>query len=105
MSVESIKRLVQCENEAKERLEKARRELEEMRAQARDDARLMVEGLNKENVEKLLLLEKEVEEYIKMVDEKLKQELEMKIRELKNIKNRKNVVSALVEHVSGANGK
>lgn len=105
MSVESIKRLVQCENEAKERLEIARRELEEMRVQARDDARLMVDGLKKENESKLLLLEKEVGEYIKIVDEKLKSELEMKIKELRNIRNRKDIVSALVKHVSGANLK
>lgn len=105
MSVESIKKLVQCENDAKERLEKARRELEEMKVQAREDAKSMVEGLGEENEKRLLELEREVEEYIKIVEEKLRSELDAKVKELGRIKDRKGVVSALVDHVSGVSGK
>lgn len=103
MSVESIKKLVQCESEAKERLERARREQSEVRAKAKDDARLMVEGLRRENEEKLAQLEKEVEEYIRVVGEKLRADMEMKIKGLKDIRNRREVVDVLVRHVCDTN--
>lgn len=105
MSVESIKKLVRCESEAKERLEHARREQGEMKAQASKDAKFMVEDLKKENEEKLRALEKEVEEYIKMVDGKLRAGMEDKIKSLNSIKNRKKTIDILVEHVSGINKK
>ncbi|KAH9411976.1 hypothetical protein HK407_02g04230 [Ordospora pajunii] len=105
MSVESIKRLVQCENDAKERLENARRELEETKAQARADANMMLEGLKKENEKKLHALEKEVGEYMKVIEEKLSAELEDRVKALNNIRNREKIVSMLVQHVCGVEKK
>ncbi|KAM0671417.1 hypothetical protein CWI42_021280 [Ordospora colligata] len=105
MSVESIKRLVQCENDAKERLETARKELEDTKAQARADAKIMLEGLKKENEQKLHVLENEVREYMKLVEEKLGTELEDRIRALNNIRDRERIVSVLVEHVCGVEKK
>ena len=105
MSVESIKRLVQCENDAKERLETARKELEDTKAQARSDAKIMLEGLKKENEQKLHVLENEVREYMKLVEEKLSTELEDRIRSLNNIRDRERIVSVLVEHVCGVEKK
>lgn len=103
MSVESIKKLVLCESEAKERLEKARREQSEMKAQARMDAETMVEDLRRQNGERLAQLEKEVEEHVKMVDERLRADMEANVAALENVKNRQKIIDALVERVCRAN--
>jgi vacuolar-type H+-ATPase subunit H len=101
MSEEGIRKLVQCENKAKERLNSARREHEQMKAQALRDAMEVVEELRRRNNERLGELEREVEEYIRTVEEKLRAENEARVEELRNVKNREKIIEALVHRVAG----
>jgi uncharacterized protein YdeI (YjbR/CyaY-like superfamily) len=100
MSEDGIKRLVQCENRARERLNSARREHEQMKAQASRDAMEVVEQLKQKNSERLEALEREINEYIKMVEEKLRAGNEVRIESLRNVRNRESIIEALVRRVT-----
>jgi uncharacterized protein YdeI (YjbR/CyaY-like superfamily) len=100
MSEDGIKRLVQCENRARERLNSARREHEQMKAQASRDAMEIVEQLKQKNSERLEALEREINEYIKMVEEKLRAGNEVGIESLRNVRNRESIIEALVRRVT-----
>ncbi|WUR05073.1 uncharacterized protein VNE69_12058 [Vairimorpha necatrix] len=90
MSTESIKKLVQFEKQAKDMLEEANNKYEEMKRQAREDAKEVVK-IEKENSKKKIEdLKKTVDEYIELVEKNKKEEFEEKIKSLKinDLKNK-----------------
>lgn len=100
MSVEGIRKLVQCENQAKERLKLARKEQEIMKAQAHKDAMESVKKLEVKNKERLESLEQEVNKYIEMVKEKLEEDLKIRSDTLSNVQSKEAIIESLVKHIT-----
>lgn len=98
---DSIKRLIQCEEEARERIEQMRLYKEGMKRQALHDAELLVQIVESKNEQAIECMKSHAEEYI----EALRSELDNDLRLFESEMSRKNLdslVDAIVHLVSGA---
>jgi F0F1-type ATP synthase membrane subunit b/b' len=100
MTTESIKRLIQCEREAKEMINKARKERESARSKARVDAKEVVDSLKKELSEELEVISKENKESLKIIEEQLAKKSDERIAGLKDVlTGKEELVKILVDKV------
>lgn len=100
MSTESIKKLVQFENEAKELLNEAYKKYDDMKKQAHDDAMEVVMLEKESKFEELVKLEEQFKNDIFEEKNKKKNEFDFKIEKLENITNEDSIVEELVKKVS-----
>lgn len=99
MSTESIKKLVQYENEAKEMLDEAYSKYDAMKKQAKEDAKGVVMVEIENNERKIKQLGEKVDEYIKIVEENKKEEFDIKISKLRDYSNKLEILNELMKKV------
>ncbi|EQB60123.1 hypothetical protein NAPIS_ORF02300 [Vairimorpha apis BRL 01] len=100
MSTESIKKLVQFENEAKELLTEAYKKYDDMKKQAHDDAMEVVMVEKELKFEELVALDEQLKNDIIEEENKKKSEFENKIKNLDNIQNKYDIINELVKKIS-----
>lgn len=98
---DSIKRLIQCEEEARERVEQMRQYKEGMKRQALHDAELLVQMIESENEQAIECMKGQSEEYIEALKSELDDELRLFESEMSG-KSLDSLVDDIVRLVSGA---
>ncbi|KAF9760983.1 hypothetical protein NGRA_2922 [Nosema granulosis] len=99
MSTEGIKQLAQCEEHARERVNEAKESFRQLKRQASDDAKKVVEALKASNSEKIIELEKQTEKYLELFERTEKENFERKIKDLENIKDEENLINQIVKKI------
>jgi hypothetical protein len=96
---DGLRKLIECEKSAQERLEEEMRHQEVMRMQAKRDSRAEIESFSLEKARELIEKEKEVEMKIKELEESVRKEINRRIVEL-NKRDISGMVDEIVRLVS-----
>lgn len=89
MAQESIKALIQCEKDAKEAIEMARKERDAKKKQARLDAIQIVKSLKEAKESEIAKLRIENNEKLKIIEDEEKTKYEKKLSEMEVVLNKK----------------
>ncbi|KAK1351201.1 hypothetical protein CWI38_0272p0060 [Hamiltosporidium tvaerminnensis] len=104
MSADSIKRLIQCEKEAKESINNARKERDTLKIKAKKDALEIIERLKVQKNQELTDLEAENAKYLEKIRKELYEKYEDDSKKYENVLDSKtDLVESIVQFITGEN--
>lgn len=104
MNKESLKRLIECEKNAKASIEEAKREYDMMRSKAQADAKEVVDKQAREYEQMLADEAKRIQEEIQSETRKIEEETQRKIEEIRSkVPNLENVADDIVRKIAYTN--